>query len=401
MRVLQINTVCKSGSTGKIAYDIHKCLLEKGHASAICYGRGPIIDEPNLYKFSSNFGVKIHGVITRLFGIHGLASNWSTHKLIRFIKNFRPEIVHIHNLHGYYVNIYKIMNYLKKNDIKTVWTLHDDFMFTGNCGYAYNCEKWQSSCGDCENIKEYPKSLFFDFTSYQYRLKIKAFKGFNNLTIVTPSKWLADRVHQSFLKDKNIHVIHNGIDLANVFYMRDYSELKEKHGLATEKIVLSVMPDFSDERKGGRYILELAKKTQGENIKIIIVGVNKQLKDLPDNILTIERTENQIELAKYYSMADVFVITSICENFPTVCLEALACGTPIVGFNAGGTKETAPAKASLFVEVGNIDQLYHSVIEILCQDGDVLSTTCRDYSINNHSTQMMYSHYINIYKKLQ
>lgn len=396
MRILQINTLCKSGSTGKITYAIHKGLLKNEHESVVCYGRGTVIEDPDIYKVSSVIGVNTHGLIARVSGVNGIASNAATHSVIKIIKKFNPDIVHLHNLHGYYVNMYKLLSYLKDNRIKTVWTLHDDYMFTGNCGGFYLCDKWHKGCGKCENIREYPKSLLFDFTKLQFKWKKRTFEGFDNLTLITPSEWLRDRVRQSFLKDKAVHIIHNGIDTEHTFYPRAYESLKRKHGIKDEKIVLSVMSDFLDEKKGGRYILELAERLYLENIKLIIIGVNKPIK-LPDNIITIARTENQEELASYYSMADVFVMTSQCENFPTVCLEALACGAPIVGFDTGGSKETTPNGLGYFVPFGDIKALGDKVLKLIKENNGELSNKCSNYAKESYSEEKMINSYMKVY----
>ncbi len=399
MRILQINTVCKSGSTGKIAYDIHKSLLKEGHESAICYGRGPCIDEPNIYKFGNELGWKIHALITRLFGITGLASNWSTNRLLKYIKQYQPDVVHLHNIHGYYVNVYRLINYLKKNNIKTVITMHDDWLFTGNCGYAYECEKWKCGCGNCKAINEYPKSILVDLTRLQYKLKKRYFINFDNLTIVSPSEWLASRARESFLCDKKITVIHNGIDIENIFYHRGFDNIKRKHCLKKEKIVLAVTPNFSDKRKGGEYVIRLAEELQEEkefNIKIVIVGANEEIESLPTNVLIVPRTENQEELAQYYSMADVFLLTSRFETFSMVCAESLACGTRVVGFKAGAPEEIFQEPYGTFVEFGNILQLKKEIIKKL-EDNYTMSSEEISYNQKRYNKKNMYQNYLEVY----
>lgn len=398
MRVLQINTICKSGSTGKIVYDIHTSLLKDGHESAICYGRGPVIDEPNIYKFGSELGFRVHVLITRVFGITGMASNWSTNKLFKYIKEFRPDVVHLHNIHGYYVNTYRLLNYLKKNNIKTVITLHDDWLFTGNCGYAYECEKWKNGCGGCKATSEYPKSILLDFTKLQHRLKRRCFEGFNNLTIVSPSQWLANRAKESFMKDKNIQVIHNGIDTENIFYPRKFEDLKIKHGLKDEKIVLAVTPNFSDERKGGKYVLELAKKLEKEDVKIIIVGVNNKVEGISNKVIIIPRTEDQEELAQYYSMADVFVLTSKFETFSMVCAESVACGTSIIGFESGAPDEIFKEPYGKFISFGDVDKLKDEVLKKLSHNNKFDSEDIQ-YNRLRYSKNMMFSAYMEVYIK--
>ena len=397
MRVLQINTVCKSGSTGKIAYELHRSLIKEGHESVICYGRGPVIDEPGLYKFTSNFGWKVHAFITRVSGITGTASNWSTNKLIKFIKEYKPDVVHIHNLHGYYVNIYRVMRYLKKSNINTIWTFHDDFMFTGLCGGYYLCNQWKNGCGECNKLKEYPATKFFDFTKVQLRWKQKIFTNWNNLIIVTPSNWLASRVRETFLKNKDIRVINNGIDTRNIFYPRQYQNLLNKHNLANKKVVLSVVPNFFDEKKGGKYILEIAKKMEKnliDNIQFIIIGVNQKIRNLPSNVITVPRIENQNELAQYYSMADVFVLTSQAESFSMVCIEALACGTPIVGFDAGAPGEIVSVDLGKFVKYKDVDSLYNSIQDTVVNDK---TKRCRENAVELYDFELMYNRYKYLY----
>jgi len=365
VRVLLIDVHCKNSSTGKIVYDLYTALNNDGHIASICYGRGPLIDEPNIYKFSSDFETYVHAFLTRVTGFTGVFSPFSTRRLIKYIEKFKPDVVHIHELHAYFVNIAPVMRYLKEHNIKTIWTFHCEFMYTGKCGYAYDCEKWRRECGKCPQVGEYPASLFFDFTKRMYYIKKELFSGFDNLTIVTPSKWLAERVKQSFIKDKRIVVIHNGIDTEKVFYPREFKHLKEKHSITNEKIVLAVAPDVMSERKGGKLVLELARRMKNENIKFILIGANEVNEKFDENVIVLERTRNQIELAEYYSMADVFVICSKKENFPTTCLEAVSCGTPVCGFDEGGTKETVPSEVGEFVKYGDLEGLKNAVLSLL------------------------------------
>jgi glycosyltransferase involved in cell wall biosynthesis len=229
-----------------------------------------------------------------------------------------------------------------------------------------------------------------------FRDKKRMFAGFHNLVIVTPSQWLADRVKHSFLSEKEIHVIHNGIDTENIFYPRDFQHLKIKHQLTDQKIVLAVAPDLMCQRKGGRWVVELAKRFKGQNVKFILIGVKDLQEKFEDNIIALGRTNNQVELAEYYSMANVFVICSERENFPTTCLEALSCGTPVVGFDTGGTKETAPnIFLGNFVPFGNIDYLYSCLEQNLEKPykSDQIVSYCKEY----YSTLAMFKKYLNQY----
>lgn len=349
MRVLLIDVNCKKGSTGKIVYDLYQQLKADGHEAAICYGRGELIDGENIFKFGLDWETNIHGGLARLTGLNGYFSPLSTRRLIRFIEEFKPDVVHIHELHAYFVNHKPLLTYLQKKQIKVVWTFHCEYMYTGKCGYAYECENWKTECGNCLAIRDYPKSLLLDFTRKMFREKKKLLENMD-FTIVTPSSWLANRVKESFLGNKEIRVIHNGIDTDNVFYPRSkqkIDELKNRYGVDGKKIVLSVAPNIMDERKGGKTVLEISKSFIEENVHFVLVGTDEN-KNIGDSVTLIKRTENQDELALWYSAADVFLICSKRENFPTTCLEAMCCGTPVVGIGEGGTAETVPAPYGTF-----------------------------------------------------
>lgn len=340
MKVLLIDVNCKNSSTGKIVYDLYTAVNKNGDEAAVCYGRGEKIHEKNIFKFGIDIETYLHALLTRITGFTGCFSPFSTFRLIRFIKKFKPDVVHIHELHAYFVNIKPLINYLKKNKIKTVMTLHCEFAYTGKCGHSVECEKWQTECGDCPHLKEYPSTLFFDHTKAMFLQKKKLFSNFENLTVIAPSNWLAKRVKQSFLGGKDIRVIHNGID-TNIFSPKDTAALREKHKIADgEKVVLAVAPNLMSENKGGKYVLKLAKMMEGQNIRFILIGVDEEMTPETKNVIILHRVYDKELLAQYYSLADVFVICSERENFPTTCLEAQCCGASVCGFDVGGAKET-------------------------------------------------------------
>lgn len=357
MKVLLIDVHFKHSSTGKIVHDLYQGIRDNEHQAAVCYGRGPVESGDGVYKFGLDIETYFHAFMTRLTGLTGCYSPISTYRLIKYIKNYKPDVVHIHELHAYFVNLKPIINYLKNHNIKTVWTFHCEFMYTGKCGHANECEKWKTQCHHCPQVRVYPKSWVFDFTRKMYRDKKKLLVDFKNLIIITPSQWLADRVKQSFLSENEIHVIHNGIDTENIFYPRDFRHLKEKHHLIDEKVVLAVAPDLMSKQKGGRWVVELAKKFKGQNVKFILIGVKDLKEKFDDNIIALGRTSNQVELAEYYSMADIVVLTSERETYSLVCAESLSCGTPVLGFKSGAPEQISLQDYSEFVEYGDLPTL--------------------------------------------
>lgn len=397
MRVLYINSVCRRGSTGKIVYQLYTQVRAHGDEAAVCYGRGAKLDEENIYKFGLEWETVLHAGLTRLTGLTGCYSALSTRRLLRFIDDFKPDIIHLHEPHAYFVNIRPLFEYIRRHDIPLVYTFHCEFAYTGKCGYANDCQLWQNDCkGKCPQLREYPKTLCFDHTEKMCKEKKKLLTGLN-MTVCTPSRWLADRVKKSFLSEYNVQVIPNGIDTA-LFSPKSYEHLLQRHGLKDEKIVLAVAPHLlQDARKGGRDVLRLAESMSGENVKFILVGVDDLTETFPDNVIALGRTENQQELAEYYSMADVFVICSTMENLPTTCLEAVCCHTPVAGYDVGGTAETAPAPLGRFSAAGDIDALKANVLALLDNPPDeLLFTQCR----TKYSDEHMYKKYSRAYQKM-
>lgn len=396
MKVLIVNSVFGQGSTGKIVEDLYQRLRENGNEVKVCYGRGKEPTNDDIVKVSYDFETIIHATLARIIGISGCFSFFSTQRLIKVIEQFEPDIVHLHNLHGYYMDYYKVIRYLKRKKIKVVWTLHDELMFTGNCDYAYECEAWRMECHSCKQIKSYPKSLFFDFSKIQYNWKKELFKDIELFEIVTPSVWLKNRVQNSIMESANVAVVHNGIDVNTVYYPR--IEEKESKG-KTEKVVLIVTDDLKSPRKGLEYSLKLADICAQERPEIsfwVVGGIDE--KNVRKNVKYFGLITDKSELAKIYSKADVLLITSQCDNFPTVCIEALACGTPVVGFDAGGIAETAPFhKIGQFVTKNDINQLKEVLYNMLNMEREFVRHNCREYAKTEYSRELMINRYISIY----
>ena len=345
MRVLQINSVCGIRSTGRICTDLADVLLQDGHECKIAYGRESV---PEKYRkiavrIGNDLDAKMHALQSRIFDNAGFGSRLATEKFIEWVKEYNPDIIHLHNIHGYYINIEVLFKYLAESNKPVIWTLHDCWAFTGHCAYfSYvKCDKWKTGCFNCPQKKRYPLSLLWDASKQNWQKKKALFTSVKNMTLVTPSKWLANEVKKSFLSNYPMNVIANGIDL-DVFKPTP-SDFKEKNGLVGKKIILGVASSWS-ECKGLKDFIELSKILD-EKYKIVLVGLSgNQIKGLPENVMAISRTNNVKELAEIYTAADIFFNPTYEDNFPTVNLEAQACGTPVITYKTGGSVESVPEK---------------------------------------------------------
>lgn len=374
MKVLQINTVCGTGSTGRIATDIHKILIDEGHESYIAYGRDLPKNCNNAIRIGSKVDNYSHALKTRIFDKHGFGSIQATHRFIEKVREIDPDIIHLHNIHGYYINIEVLFNYLKEANKPVVWTLHDCWSFTGHCAYFdyAGCEKWKSGCYNCPEKKSYPSSLIIDNSQENYKEKRELFNGVNNLTIITPSKWLAEMVEESFLNEYPVKVINNGIDLD--IFKSSNSKFRDNYNLNDKFIILGVASIW-ERRKGLQYFKELSNTISDDEV-IVLVGVSKnQIRDLPQNIIAMERTNNTSELAEIYSTADVFVNPTLEEVMGLTNIEALACGTPVITFNSGGSPECINEQTGIIVEKGNMKALV-TAIESIKNNKNIMSDNC-------------------------
>lgn len=365
MRILLINSVCGVTSTGRICADLAKAYEENGHEVKIAYGR----DDKGMSDASVRYGVridteldvKLHGLRTRLLDQHGFGSRRATERFLKWIDEYKPDVVHLHNLHGYYINIELLFGYIKEKNIPVVWTLHDCWAMTGHCTYfsACGCEKWKTHCRHCPQKHEYPVSRWLDSSSNNYARKKKAFTGVQNLLITTPSSWLKSIVKQSFLQEYNVQVVNNGIDTA--IFRPAESDLRERYGLVGKKLVLGVANGWG-ERKGLAYMKRLANDLP-ENWKVVLVGLSEEQQEkLPGNMVGIRRTNSPQELAAWYTTADVFVSPTLEDNYPTTLLEAQACGTPVVVFASGGASETVMPGKGYVVQRLDYEELLQKTI---------------------------------------
>lgn len=398
MRVLQINSVYGSGSTGRITADIHSMLLNEGSDSYVAYGRGSSNDHGTI-KIGKKIDSIVHGLMTRVFDNHGLASKKATDSFIRKIKDLDFQIVHLHNIHGYYINIESLFQYLKSLDVPIVWTLHDCWSFTGHCTYFdyMNCNKWETKCYDCPQKAAYPSSVLIDRSKKNFLLKKELFNGLKNLTIVTPSIWLSNLVKKSFLKNYPVKVINNGVD-TDIFKPNE-NTFRQKYALGKKFIILGVASVW-EPRKGFKYFIELSHKISTDEV-IVLVGLNNELiNDLPCNIIGISKTENINQLAEIYSGANVFFNPTLEDNFPTTNLEALACGTPVITFNTGGSVESVNEDCGFIIEKGNIEDVLSCINIVKKKDEKHYTNICRARALQLFEKKERYSEYLTLYKEL-
>jgi Glycosyltransferase len=364
MRILLVNTFIGCTSTGNVTYSIYQNVKSHGDDACIAYGREDRKNCPDSYKIGGKFDYSLHALLTRLTDKNGFYSKSATRKFIGFLETYKPDIVHLHNLHGYYLNVEILFRYLYKSRIPIVWTFHDCWPFTGHCPYYtnMNCQKWQSECNHCKEKEQYPASYLMDNSRYNYRKKRELFTLPNRMVVTPVSEWLAGEVEKSFLKDRNIHTVYNGVDLS--VFKPIQSDFRRKYGLENKKILLGVAINW-ESRKGLDDLVRLSGIIP-EDYQIIVVGLtSEQKKSLPAGIVGLRRTANASELAQIYSAADVFVNPSREETFGMVTAEAMACGTPAVVYNATASPELLSEDTGRVVEVGDIAGLRAGIGEVL------------------------------------
>lgn len=401
MKVLYINVTRSTGSTGKIISSLGNYVKSKGGDIRYCYREGKVINKVEDYKVSSWYRAMFNFLLGYLLGFPYGVSFISTLRVIRIIKKEKPDIVHLHSINSYYINIYILIKYLKTNRINTVVTNHSEYLYTGNCTHSFECNQWEKGCVKCKNHKAYRLSMIFDTTKIAYGLMEKAFQGFKNCIVASVSPWVYERSSKSnIMNGIQQDIVENGIN-ENIFKPKEINYLKEKYGLKGKKVILFSTARFSDQEtdnKGGKYIIKIAKLAKDLDIKVIVVALRIKLIQNYDNIICIENISNDEKMAEFYSLADVVILASKRETFSMVAAEALMCGTPICGFYSGGPESIAIPEYSRFCEYGNYELLFQNALELLNKSfkREIIAKKARE----KYNSQKMCEQYYKLYMKL-
>lgn len=402
MKLLQINVTANSGSTGRIAEGIGIATQKAGFDSWIAYGRYANPSSSHLIKIGSKLDCYKHGLESRLFDNHGLSSRRATFSFLKKVEGVKPDLIHLHNIHGYYLNYKQLFHYIQKKNIPVVWTLHDCWSFTGHCSHFTfcNCEKWKNRCFSCPQKKSYPSSFLFDRSEKNYKDKKESFSSISKMTIVSVSEWLDAFVSQSFLRNNKHVVIHNGIDTTAFCPGAYKNDIRCNLGIQQNETMLLGVASVWCERKGLHDFFELSKRLSSRQ-KIVLIGLTKkQIKTLPNNIIGIERTESTEQLASYYSAADLFLNLTYEDNYPSTNLEAISCGTPCLTYRTGGSPESVTDKTGFVVPQGEIDSVLQCIEIVKMNRKESYSATCRNYALAHFRQEDRFQDYINLYNKI-
>lgn len=399
-KLLQIGSALNCGAPGKIAEQIGLLAMTRGWDVYMAHGmRHSNPSQLKTIPMVTSHEEKIHALYSLLLDRHGLGPDGKTKKLVQWIENNKPDVIHLHNIHGYFLNYKTLFEYLATRDIPLVWTFHDFWPITGHCAYFdhIGCRKWETQCMDCPINGEYPKSILLSRTSKNFELKRRLFSSIKRMTVVPVSKWGGSLIKDSFLGKYPILPIYNGVDI-HVFKPRE-SDLKRKLGLEGKTILLGVASPWSD-RKGYSKYIELRSKLP-DNYTIIMVGVNDQeIQELPKGIIGIKRTQNQIELAEYYSLADIVLNLSCQETFGMTTVEGLACGSPVIVMNKTASPELVTPETGIIVEPGNINNIVSAIYEIKANGKQFYSKHCRERVLRHFDKDKCFEEYIRLYESL-
>lgn len=407
-KLLQINNVLRvSTSTGRIVREIGEMALSRDWESTVAYSRGRDGEQSctsAVLPVGSWLSVAWHGLVTRLADRHGLASSAATARLAGDIGSLKPDIVHLHNINGYFLDYRILFRYLSASRIPVVWTVHDSWMYTGHCYYytAAGCDRWMTGCGNCPQRTAFPASLLADRSAGNWTDKKKYFTSVpkDRMTIVAVSEWMSGELKKSFMGDYDIRVIHNGIDTVAFSPLPDGLAVRQKYGLGNRRIILGTAGVWTREKGFGDF-LELSHSLDPAAEVIVLAGVTEaRRKSLPDNVVGIPKTADVRALAALYSAADVFVNPTWQDNYPTVNLEAISCGTPVVTYNVGGSPESLTSGTGTVVDKGDIRGL-RDAVKMICEKGkDAYRSACREHALKNFRKEDRYAEYMDLYESL-
>ncbi len=406
-RIIQINPVLRtSTSTGRIMQEIGALAEKEGWLNWCAYGKGRDGIRPcttSILPIGGMWSTSMHGLQTRIFDRHGLSSVSATQDFVKKLTEIKPDIVHIHNIHGYFLNYPVLFDYLRTNDIKVIWTVHDCWLYTGHCYYysAIGCNRWQTGCGDCPQRGAFPKSFVIDRSRQNYIDKRNYFTSIpkDRMIIVPVSNWMREEMARSFFKDYTFKVIHNGID-TSVFRPYKTASIRHKLGITPDKHIILGLASIWSPEKGLDDFIKLSGMLD-EDDTIVLVGVDSKIaKRLPSSIKWIRRTENIEMLVELYSASTVFVNPTYQDNYPTVNLESIACGTPVVTYRTGGSVESITNDTGRIVNQGDVAGLLTAVREIKAITKEGFTDSCRNYALSNFKKEDRYHDYLQLYESL-
>jgi putative colanic acid biosynthesis glycosyltransferase len=376
MKIFELNTFC-GGSTGRIAVSIADYAAKQGAQTVLGFGADKAVPpqaEAYALRVGGKLGRKWHGALRKLLDAEGCGSVWATRRLIGFLKQYKPDVIHLHNLHGCYINHRLLFRYLQKANVPVLWTLHDCWAFTGHCAYfdRVGCERWKTQCFDCPQKHAYPESVGLDGSRCNYARKRALFTSLPNLTLVAPCRWLTEKLADSYLSGIPVRILYNGVEQS--YFKQTPSDLREHYALGGKRLVLAVASEW-EERKGFAYLPQLARRL-GSGYRLVVIGLSQaQAAALGGMALCIPRTESAEELAAWYSAADCFINPTLEDNMPMVNLEALACGTPVAAFDTGGCAEAITPDYGIVVPKGDVEALV-AAAQKLAPQKDQLQNAC-------------------------
>ena len=400
-KVVQINTVANSGSTGRIAEEIGKCAIAHGWESYVAYGRGNPVSASHLIRVGTDMDMRWHGLETRLLDNHGLSSRRATRAFVRRLREIKPDIVHLHNIHGYYLNYEILFDYLAEEGVPVVWTLHDCWSFTGHCSHFIftKCEQWKSGCLHCAHKRVYPGAVCLSRSAKNYKDKRESFTKPANVTMVPVSHWMEGLLKDSFLNGHKVHCISNGVDVEAFAPLQDRAAARRSLGIGEgRKLILGVSSVWNDS-KGLKDFGRIRALLPQECVMVLVGMSPVQARNLPDGITGLGRTRNQQELARWYAAADVFVNPTHADTFPTVNMEALACGTPVVTYaGTGGSEEQVDKLTGRVVPEGDISAMVTAIEDVVARPE--MREACRERALRLYNNADRFSEYVDLYEEI-
>lgn len=403
MKILLINVCAQYGSTGSIVSILKNGYEELGHKAIVCYGsRKENVNEPNYYKVTKPIESYLSALAYRLIGFQGVFLSRATRQILSIIKKERPDVVQLLNIHGYYVDEFKLLSYLAKSNIPTVYSMMDEYVYMGKCMFSYECNKFIEGCHHCKRLSDYPTSLFFDRSSYYFKKKEKVYSAFTKI-VFTGVPWVVYRAKQSkLLRDKVLEIVNEPIDLDKYYYPKDAKALRKEFGIPEDNIVVLTVAPLSSPRKGGKYFLELCEKMKDKpGYSFVYVGYDTNEYKTVDKLIKIPYVHSLKRLSEFFCLADVLVSTTLSDTIPNTCIIALGCGTPVCGFDISGLSFIGIENEHLvrLVKPFDINALEEAVLSFPPKKDSIIKQ-CRDSVYNEYSPGNVVQTYIKVFERL-